>query len=169
MKAQIEAEEAKLSADLAAIAKSPGSDGFDGSGGVLSYPVGNHGITAGFHDPAYYAAFGWVHNGVDFGYVGCGTPIHASADGRVDLVSYNSARGNYIVVNHGSNGGSNLMTVYQHMPYGGVYASQGAWVSRGQTIGIVGGGANGTGASTGCHLHFEVWVNGSPVNPLGYF
>lgn len=169
MKAQIEAEEASLSADLAAIASRPGNDGFDGSGGVLSYPVGDHRITAGFHDPQYYAQFGWPHNGVDFGYVGCGTPIHAAADGRVDISSYNTARGNYVVVNHGNNAGTNLMTVYQHMPYGGVYVSQGQWVTRGQVVGTVGGGPNGTGASTGCHLHFEVWVNGSPVNPMGYF
>ena len=65
--------------------------------------------------------------------------------------------GNIVVIDHG--GG--IATAYAHQS--AIYASGGS-VSQGQVIGAVGS----TGHSTGCHLHFEVRVNGTPVNPLNY-
>ncbi|MDO4312149.1 MAG: peptidoglycan DD-metalloendopeptidase family protein [Eubacteriales bacterium] len=97
------------------------------------------------------------HKGQDFA-ASSGSPIYAAASGTVTTVSYNSARGNYVVVNHG--GG--LSTLYQHCS--AIYVSAGQSVSCGQNIAAVGT----TGISTGPHLHFEVWENSTPVDPRYY-
>ncbi len=97
------------------------------------------------------------HAGVDFG-AACGTPIRAGGSGQVVSAGFNGGYGNATVVNHG--GG--LATLYGHQSSIGV--SVGQVVQQGQVIGAVGS----TGKSTGCHLHFEVRVNGNPVNPLPY-
>ncbi len=97
------------------------------------------------------------HKGVDIA-AGSGTAIYAADGGVVTTVSYSAARGNYIVVSH-NNG---LTTLYQHCS--SIAASAGQSVSQGQVIAYVGS----TGYSTGPHLHFEVWVNGVPVDPQGY-
>ncbi len=96
------------------------------------------------------------HKGRDYA-AALGTPIYAAAAGTVTTVSYNSARGNYVVINHGD-----IATLYQHCNSIGV--SVGQSVSAGQNIATVGS----TGASTGPHLHFEVHVNGTPVDPRLY-
>ncbi len=87
-----------------------------------------------------------------------GTPIYAADGGRVIRATYNSARGNYIVVDHGNG----MQTWYQHCSQ--LYVSTGAQVTRGQNIAAIGT----TGVSTGPHLHFEVHVNGTPVDPRNY-
>ena len=97
------------------------------------------------------------HKGRDYA-APTGTPIYASAAGTVTTVSYNSFRGNYVVINHG--GG--LATLYQHCS--ATYVSVGQSVSAGQNLAAVGS----TGRVTGAHLHFEVHVNGTPVDPRGY-
>ena len=97
------------------------------------------------------------HKGRDYA-AGAGSPIYASASGTVTTVSYNVARGNYVVINHGNG----LSTLYQHCS--ATYVSAGQSVSAGQNIAAVGT----TGYSTGPHLHFEVWVNGTPVDPRLY-
>ena len=96
------------------------------------------------------------HKGRDYA-AALGTPIYAAAAGTVTTVSYNSARGNYVVINHGD-----IATLYQHCNSIGV--SVGQSVSAGQNIATVGS----TGASTGPHLHFEVHVGGMPVDPRLY-
>lgn len=96
------------------------------------------------------------HKGRDYA-AAAGTPIFAAAAGTVTTVSYNSARGNYVVINHGD-----ISTWYQHCSTIGV--SVGQSVGAGQNIATVGS----TGASTGPHLHFEVHVNGTPVDPRLY-
>ena len=101
--------------------------------------------------------WGRLHAGIDIG-AGYGTPIHAAAAGTVVLASWNGGYGNYTCVDHG--GG--LATCYAHQSSYAV--SAGANVSQGQVIGYVGN----TGHSFGPHLHFEVRINGSPVDPLGY-
>jgi murein DD-endopeptidase MepM/ murein hydrolase activator NlpD len=101
--------------------------------------------------------WGRLHAGIDIG-VPYGTPIHAAAAGRVVLAAWTGGYGNYTCIDHG--GG--LATCYGHQSSYAV--SAGAEVSQGQVIGYVGN----TGHSFGAHLHFEVRINGVPVDPLGY-
>jgi murein DD-endopeptidase MepM/ murein hydrolase activator NlpD len=101
--------------------------------------------------------WGRLHAGIDIG-VGYGTPIHAAASGTVVLAGWTGGYGNYTCLDHG--GG--LATCYAHQSSYAV--SSGAQVSQGQVIGYVGS----TGHSFGAHLHFEVRINGTPVDPLGY-
>ncbi|MBQ8585550.1 MAG: peptidoglycan DD-metalloendopeptidase family protein [Butyricicoccus sp.] len=98
------------------------------------------------------------HKGTDIA-SGAGNPVLAAKAGTVSKSYFSSSYGNYIVINHG--GG--LMTAYAHMSTRLVQV--GDKVSAGQKIGTVGS----TGASTGNHLHYEVYVNGSTVNPLSYY
>ena len=126
--------------------------------GTFIRPIAGAPITSGFGyrtDPITgKQAF---HSGIDFG-ASCGTPIHAAGSGKVLSAAPNDGYGNATVINHG--GG--LATLYGHQSAFAVSAGQ--VVTQGQVIGYVGS----TGKSTGCHLHFEVRVNGNPVNPLGY-
>jgi murein DD-endopeptidase MepM/ murein hydrolase activator NlpD len=101
--------------------------------------------------------WGRLHAGIDIA-VGYGTPIHAAAAGTVVLAGWVSGYGNYTCIDHG--GG--LATCYAHQSSYAV--SQAASVSQGQVIGYVGC----TGHCFGPHLHFEVRINGTPVDPLGY-
>ena len=101
--------------------------------------------------------WGSLHPGIDIG-AGAGTPIHAAASGRVLVAGYSGGYGNLIVIDHGNG----LATAYAHQS--SLAAALGQEVSQGQVIGYVGS----TGFSTGPHLHFEVRVSGSPVDPMGY-
>lgn len=168
---QEEAEAAKQAAQAAqqgSSSSSSSSSGNSGSGsgsstvtggGTLAYPVANPRITSGYgYRDAPTAGATSRHDGIDFGGA-TGTPIYASESGTVVTAAYNSARGNYVVINHGNG----IQTWYQHCS--AVYVSVGQKVSRGQSIAAIGA----TGIVTGPHLHFEVHVNGSPVNPMNYF
>ena len=101
--------------------------------------------------------WGSLHPGLDIG-AGMGTPIKAAAAGRVLVAGYNGGYGNLVVIDHGNG----LATAYAHQSQ--IAVSVGQQVAQGQVIGYVGS----TGFSTGPHLHFEVRVNGSPVDPMGY-
>jgi len=101
--------------------------------------------------------WGRLHAGIDIG-VPYGTPIHAAASGTVVLAGWTGGYGNYTCIDHG--GG--LATCYAHQSSYAVFG--GAQVAQGQVIGYVGN----TGHSFGAHLHFEVRINGTPVDPLGY-
>ena len=129
------------------------------SGGPSSTPS-----SAGLVWPAsgpVTSPFGWrwgrMHEGIDIG-AGYGAPIHAAAAGTVIYCGWESGYGNLTVIDHGGN----LATAYGHQS--SISVACGQQVSQGQVIGAVGN----TGHSTGPHLHFEVRVNGSPVDPLGY-
>ena len=98
------------------------------------------------------------HRGVDF-HATVGTPVYASESGRVVTNKYNSARGWYIVIDHG--GG--LRTLYQHLN-GRAPKPVGSSVQRGEVIARSGNSGIGSAA----HLHYEVHVNGKPVNPLPF-
>jgi murein DD-endopeptidase MepM/ murein hydrolase activator NlpD len=100
--------------------------------------------------------WGRLHAGIDIG-AGFGTPILAAAAGTVIYAGWLGGYGNLVVIDHG--GG--LSTAYAHQQR--IYVSGGS-VEQGQTIGEVGS----TGYSFGPHLHFEVRIGGSPVDPLGY-
>jgi murein DD-endopeptidase MepM/ murein hydrolase activator NlpD len=105
--------------------------------------------------------FGWrwgrMHEGIDIG-VPYGTPIHAAAAGTVVYCGWMSGYGNLVAIDHG--GG--LSTAYAHQS--SIAVGCGQSVAQGQVIGYVGC----TGHCFGPHLHFEVRVNGSPVDPLRY-
>jgi murein DD-endopeptidase MepM/ murein hydrolase activator NlpD len=149
--------EAMQAASAAIAAQIQGSQGGSSSSGGgtpsasgLIWPVSGP-ITSGF---------GWrwgrMHEGIDIG-AACGTTIHAAASGTVIYAGWMDGYGNISIIDHG--GG--LATAYGHQS--SIYVSGGS-VSQGQAVGAVGS----TGHSTGCHLHFEVRVNGTPVNPLNY-
>lgn len=99
-----------------------------------------------------------MHNGVDLS-APCGTPIHAAAPGTVVRVSYDSASGHRLEIDHGVVGGHRLRTGYLHAT--GYSVGVGQRVRRGQVVGRVGT----TGWSTGCHLHLITWVDGEYADP----
>jgi len=133
------------------------------SNGFLDYPV----------EGPVTSPFGWrihpiygyrsLHDGVDFG-AGCGTPIHAAASGTVVEKYFQTAWGNRVIIDHGFHHGVGLATITNHMS-GPAIVNVGEHVHRGQVVGYVGT----TGWSTGCHLHYTVLQNGSPVNPFNWF
>ena len=129
---------------------------------IITWPV--HGIiTALFHDPTYPFRNLFQHPGLDIA-VPQGTAIEAAAPGYVARVYKGQQYGYYVLIIH-ANG---LATLYAHMSRIDVELDQ--YVSRGQVIGLSGGrpGTVGAGFSTGPHTHFEVRLNGIPVNPLPY-
>ncbi|WP_433210507.1 peptidoglycan DD-metalloendopeptidase family protein [Dactylosporangium sp. CS-047395] len=110
-------------------------------------------------DPVYKVY--QLHAGVDIA-AGGGQPIVAAADGVVVRAGPSGGNGNYTCISHGLYQGKGLATCYAHQS--AILVRVGERVSRGELIGRVGT----TGASTGYHLHFEVRLNGSPVQPLGW-
>jgi murein DD-endopeptidase MepM/ murein hydrolase activator NlpD len=97
------------------------------------------------------------HKGIDIG-AAYGTAVGAAASGQVVLATSGGGYGNYVVVRHGDG----METLYAHLS--AIYVSLGQYVGQGEVVGAVGC----TGWCTGNHLHFEVHVGGSPVNPLLY-
>ncbi len=99
-----------------------------------------------------------AHKGLDLA-AGAGTPIYAADAGRVMYARWSDSAGYWVVIDHGNG----LVTKYMHM-YTMPFVSEGANVVKGQHI----GGVGNTGNSFGNHLHFQVEVYGTPVNPLNY-
>lgn len=130
-------------------------------GGEFAWPTPScHYITSNFSPRRKNPVTGIYkrHTGTDIG-AAYGTSIVAANSGTVTLAGWNSGYGNCVIIDHG--GGR--ATLYAHMSSIGV--SQGQNVQRGQQIGKVGS----TGNSTGPHLHFEVLINGSAVDPMQFF
>ena len=105
-----------------------------------------------------------MHTGIDIGKNGsqpiAGAAIVAASSGTVISAGYRDGYGNTVIIDHGNG----VVTLYAHQPSGGIKVSVGQHVTKGQRIGTVGM----SGYATGPHLHFEVRVNGSPVNPMSY-
>jgi len=101
--------------------------------------------------------WGRLHAGIDIP-ASVGTPIRAADSGKVILAGSQGGYGNYTCIQHSGS----MSTCYAHQSSIGV--SVGQSVSQGQVIGATGN----TGNSTGPHLHFEVRINGTPVDPVGY-
>ncbi|HWH55236.1 MAG TPA: M23 family metallopeptidase [Gaiellaceae bacterium] len=142
--AQIQSAQSSASTSYATPSSTPSSSGF-------IWPVSGP-VVSGFG-----MRWGRMHTGIDIG-VGYGTPIHAAAAGRVIYSGWMDGYGNLVFVDHG--GG--ISTGYAHQS--SIAVSNGQTVSQGELIGYVGC----TGHCFGPHLHFEVRLNGSPVDPLGY-
>lgn len=98
------------------------------------------------------------HLGVDYA-APTGTPIRAVGDGVVAAIGYNGGAGNMINIRHNST----YSTAYKHLSRYASGLKKGSRVQQGQTIGYVGS----TGLSSGAHLHFEFYVNGRFVDPMG--
>ena len=115
-------------------------------------------LTSAF-GPRLHPILGYVklHTGSDYG-IGDGA-VYAADDGTVVLAGYNSAYGNMTVISHGRIGGSVVATLYAHQSR--ILVSPGDTVRKAELIGIIGS----TGYSTGPHLHFEIRVDGTPVDP----
>ncbi len=105
----------------------------------------------GRSDP--FSGEGAYHSGVDIA-APTGTPVHVTADGRVDFAGFYSGYGRVVIVSHGNN----YETYYAHLSASNVI--EGQEVRRGEIVGAVGT----TGHSTGPHLHYEVRIGGAPVN-----
>ncbi|MFH0917211.1 MAG: peptidoglycan DD-metalloendopeptidase family protein [bacterium] len=125
--------------------------------GILAWPVDGN-VTSGFGyriHPIFHVRK--MHTGIDVS-AGMGTSIRAASGGTVVSAGWRGGYGKCVVISHG--GG--LATLYAHQSE--ILVTEGQSVKRGEVIGKVGS----TGYSTGPHLHFEVRVNGSPVDPMGY-
>jgi murein DD-endopeptidase MepM/ murein hydrolase activator NlpD len=145
------AVDARVRARLAAAQSSSAGSPSTVSASGLIWPV------AGPVTSPFGMRWGRMHEGIDIG-AATGTPIHAAASGTVVYAGWESGYGNFVLIDHG--GG--LATAYGHQSAIAVGTGQG--VAQGQVIGYVGC----TGHCFGPHLHFEVRINGSPVDPLGY-
>ena len=178
LQAEYEAKESEISSDIAAKEKEytealkkeeeaqknngssgGGSSGGGGGGGSWGYPLPYRATVT--------SAYGWrthpitgkqsFHNGVDLA-AGSGTAIYAVRSGTVTTATYSSVYGYYVTVNHGDG----YSSLYAHMT--DYVVSNGQYVEKGQLLGYVGS----TGWSTGPHLHFTIYYNGSTVNPMDY-
>lgn len=146
--------------------QSPGAEAgwFDGNGaqtkrGLMRTPVDGARITSKFgmrfHPVLHYNK---LHRGTDFAAL-TGTPIYAAADGTIEWAAMKGANGNLTILRH-DNGWE---TYYLHQSAFAAGVTAGARVNQGQHIGDVGT----TGRSTGPHLHYEVHIDGEPVDPQG--
>lgn len=113
--------------------------------GMRVYPLGN---------------YQRMHLGVDLASA-CGDPQYAAADGVVASTEFDIGGGNIVYVNHGIHNGSSYVTAHMHLS--AIKVVPGQQVSQGDLIGLSGA----TGRVTGCHVHFEVWQNGTAINPMG--
>jgi murein DD-endopeptidase MepM/ murein hydrolase activator NlpD len=125
--------------------------------GVLALPV--PGAVTSTFGARTHPIFGTVrqHTGVDFS-ASTGTPVKAADAGTVVVAGDRGGYGTTVIVDHGNT----LATLYGHLSR--LAVAEGATVARGQVVGYAGS----TGYSTGPHLHFEVRVNGNPVDPMRY-
>lgn len=160
----IEAEEARRREELAKqyTESLMGSSGGSGGSGNFSTSMsgwtnpcpGYVGVTCEFG----YSPITGSHNGIDLG-AGSGTPIYSAGPGTVTYVGWYGTGGNSVIVSHGNG----VRTIYMHQSQ--TAASVGQSVDAGTLIGYVGS----TGLSTGPHLHFQIEINGTPVNPRNFF
>jgi murein DD-endopeptidase MepM/ murein hydrolase activator NlpD len=146
----LEAESAALTAKIQAAQAGRSSDSTPSPSGLI-WPVSGP-VTSPFG-----MRWGRMHEGIDIG-VPDGTPIHAAAAGSVIYAGWEAGYGNLVVLDNGGN----IATAYAHQSQ--IAVSLGQQVNQGDVVGYSGC----TGHCLGPHLHFEVRVNGEPVDPLGY-
>lgn len=136
------------------------------STGPFLWPLPSRTITATFHDPDYPFKNVFEHSAIDLR-ASQGTPVRAAASGyvaRAKTCTVSSCYAYVLIVHTG-----NLSTLYGHLSRIDVAGDQ--FVSKGDVIGLSGGKPGTVGAGpfvTGPHLHFEVRLNGIPVDPMGY-
>ncbi|HQF03582.1 MAG TPA: M23 family metallopeptidase [Phycicoccus sp.] len=155
------AEAARRAAAAAAAAAGGGGGTPQGGDGYMLWPLPGGWVTSEYGsrvDPIN--GVGGFHPGLDIANP-CGNPVIAALSGTVVSAGAAGGYGNRVVLDHGIQRGVPVATSYNHMQSIAVWGGQ---VSRGQVIGYEGT----TGWSNGCHLHFEVFVNGGTVNPRGW-
>ena len=144
-------------------APKPESGGGTSSGGFRDPVSARRSSMFGYRfHPVYHTRK--LHKGMDYA-AACGTPVGAMAAGKVLATTHNRGAGNKVIVSHGLHNGQILTTSYHHLQ--GFAVSAGQRIEAGQTVGYVGS----TGASTGCHLHFETHLDGTALDPrkfVGY-
>jgi murein DD-endopeptidase MepM/ murein hydrolase activator NlpD len=162
-KAEFQKEIAELQAESSSItaflkARQAGQGVTPSGSGVLASPIPGAPITSNFGSRYHPIFHEWrQHTGIDFG-AAAGTAIRAAADGAVAFAGARGGYGQTTIIDHGGS----LATLYAHQS--ALLVRPGQTVTRGQVIGRVGS----TGYSTGPHLHFEVRVSGTPVDPRRY-
>lgn len=132
------------------------------SGNLIGYPVSDHSPSSGFgyrRDP--FTHLPRFHAGLDLGQP-CLDPAWASLDGVVVGAGMAGGYGNRVVLRHAERDGKSFATTYNHLS--SITVGVGQKVKRGDVVGRIGS----TGRSTACHMHFEVIVDGSYVDPLPY-
>jgi murein DD-endopeptidase MepM/ murein hydrolase activator NlpD len=125
-------------------------------------PEAGYSVTAGFGrvDRSDCSICSSFHRGVDLS-AGCRSPVFAAGPGTVLSAGWDTTGyGNQVTIDHG--GG--LTSTYGHMPDGGVMVAAGTVVKAGDQIGMEGS----TGRSTGCHVHFEIRLDGQSIDPLAF-
>ena len=147
----LEKEQAAVQARLAASAGTAPAGPVKQGSGQLIWPASGP-ISSGFGQ-----RWGRLHAGIDMP-LPEGTPLRAADSGRVAIAGWTGGYGNYTCIQHSGS----MSTCYAHQSSISVRVGQN--VSQGQVIGASGN----TGNSTGPHVHFEVRINGSPVDPMGY-
>lgn len=160
------AEEEAKKAEEAAQAGSSGSSSSGSAGGsvvsgngMFTHPIpGYNYLSSGFGYRIHPITGAYkLHAGTDFA-ASTGTAVYAAMGGTVTVSTYSSSAGNYISINHGNG----LVTIYMHNSQ--LFVSVGDTVTKGQNIALSGN----TGSSTGPHLHFQVMLNGTAVEPMNY-
>ena len=156
--ARIQAAAAKAAKEAAARRAAAGEDP-ESPSGELTWPIAGAGINQGV-GPRIHPVYGYksCHTGIDI-QGGTGTPIRAADAGTVISITSGGAYGNATLIA----GGGGLATFYAHQSE--IDVKEGDRVKEGEVIGKVGS----TGWVTGPHLHFEVHLNGTPYDPLGWF
>lgn len=158
-RAALEKEKNKLKAAQVYTYKKS-SSGFKGNGGSMGLPVEGARLSSGYGTRIHpITGVKKKHTGVDFA-APQGTDIHAAAGGVVIVAEWWSGYGNTVIIDHGDN----VWTLYGHIRNGGIKVEKGQEVKKGEKIAEVGS----TGNSTGPHCHFEVRINGTPVDPMPY-
>lgn len=157
---EYKAEEARIEA-LIKIATNEYEYTGDYTGGVMAWPIAKNGtyITSGY-GIREHPIQGIIksHSGIDIGNAGFGAPVIAASDGIVTMAGRYGGYGNCVMINHGNG----ISTLYGHGQT--ILTEVGKEVKKGDLIMEVGS----TGISTGPHLHFEVRINGSCVDPMPF-
>ena len=165
-KEKLQKEFDRLAREAASNSNSNISVTIDGGSYGFAWPYGGSYYVSSGYGYRIHPIYGYskLHTGIDLSGSGAyGKPIYAIADGTVILSSYNGGYGNCIMIDHGKYNGNSIVSLYAHCA--SLYVGVGSTVSKGQQIATVGS----TGASTGPHLHFEIRVNGSTTDPLGFY
>lgn len=161
---QLESESRSIESDIMSlVTRQSGKNGgvIPKSTGIFSVPASGA-IRSGFGyrvHPIFKTRK--MHTGLDFG-APYGSAVRAADGGTVLYAGWRGGYGKTVIINHGNRNGANITTLYGHLS--SINVGNGQAVGKGQTVGRVGS----TGYSTGPHLHFEVRLNGSPVDPMRY-